>query len=75
MYPITIIISLHINSLVEKLRGVGVGVECRGWVVAELAHLIPVLMQYSKKGFEEEENVSGSCREQKKLRGQGTVVG
>ena len=48
-YPITIIISLYINSLVEKPRGVGVGVECRGRVVAALAHLIPVLMQYGKK--------------------------
>ena len=46
------------------------GVECRGRVVAALAHLIPVLMQYGKKGFEEKENVS-SCREQKKLQKTG----
>ncbi len=42
-----------------------------------LAHLLPVLTLYSKKGFREEENVSGS-REQKKLqrtRNSGWLVG
>ena len=35
-----------------------------------IAHLIPVLTQYGKKGFREEENMRGS-REQKKLQRTG----
>ena len=30
--------SLYVNTLVEKLRGAWVGVECRGWMVAALLY-------------------------------------
>ena len=33
-----LLFSLYINSLVEKLRGVGVGVECRGRIVTALLY-------------------------------------
>ena len=38
MCPITIIVFFYVNSLVEKLRGAGVGVECRGWMVTALLY-------------------------------------
>ena len=39
-----LLFSLYVNSLVEKLRGAGVGVECRGQMVTTLLHADDAVM-------------------------------
>ena len=43
----SLLCSLYVNSLVEKVRGVWVGVECRGWMVAVL--LMHIMRCYSQR--------------------------